>query len=154
MTLHFSYGWNMSRALMHVHAPGARAVGAAQLPGHRFVITCDGYASVVPAPAQIVHGVLWRLTPRDVVMIDAWENIESGLYRQAILPVRHAGRRTLALVYLARPSGEGRPKQGYMELVIAAAQDWGFPAPYVRSLQRWTPAASRGPRRLDFGDIR
>ena len=154
MTLHFCYGWNMSLALMRVHAPGARALGAAQLPGYRFVITGDGYASVVPAPAQTVHGVLWRLTPRDVVMIDAWENIESGLYCQAILPVRHAGRRKLALVYLARPGGEGRPKQGYMELVIAAARDWDFPAPYVRSLEKWTPASSRGPRRLDFGDIR
>ena len=64
-TLHFAYGANMSRAVMKKYAPGARALGVAELAGHRFVITADGYASVEPARAQSVHGVLWRITPRE-----------------------------------------------------------------------------------------
>jgi hypothetical protein len=140
MTLHFSYGSNMSRAIMRRHAPDARPIGVAELSGYRFVITVDGYASVVPARAHAVHGVLWRLTPRDVVTLNAWENVAGGLYRGATLAVDHAGGRARALVYLARRAAVGRPKLGYMELVIAAACEWNFPPAYIRSLRCWRPA--------------
>ena len=40
-----------------------------------------------------------------------------------------------ALVYFARPGGEGRPKPGYIELVIAAAREWDLPDAYIRALE-------------------
>jgi hypothetical protein len=148
--LHFAYGSNMSRLVMRRHAPGARPLGAAQLAGYRFVITADGYASVVRAPAQVVHGVAWRLTARDRVTLDAWENAAAGLYRCESLPVRVQGRRARALVYVARHGGEGRAKPGYVELVTAAAREWDLPAGYVRALELWLPPrpAGAGPRKL------
>ena len=82
MTLHFAYGANMSRAVMRRHAPTREARGAADpARGHRFVITADGYASVGAGAGESVHGVLWRITPRDRVPLDAWENVAGGLYR-------------------------------------------------------------------------
>jgi len=135
MSFHFAYGANMSRAVMCRHAAEAVALGIAELADHRFTITGDGYASIVPARAHNVYGVLWRITPRDRVTLDAWENVEAGLYRAATLPVRHGGTRKPALVYLARPGAEGGPKPGYIELVIEAARQWGFPEPYLRSLE-------------------
>lgn len=136
MTFHFSYGANMSRAVMRRHAPGARPIGAAVLPDHRFVITADGYASVEPAKAGSVHGVLWRITPRDRVTLDAWENVDGGLYRGEMLSIRGPSGRSPALVYFARPGREGRPRPGYMELVVQAALEWGLPPDYVADLQR------------------
>jgi gamma-glutamylcyclotransferase (GGCT)/AIG2-like uncharacterized protein YtfP len=144
VTLHFAYGSNMSRRLMRRHAPAAQPVGVARLAGHRFVITADGYASVEPSAAHTVHGVVWRLTPRDRVSLDAWENVSAGLYRAEMLPVQLEGRRTLALVYLARPKGEGRPKPGYMELVMAAVREWDLPEDYFDALQDWLPARPQG----------
>jgi hypothetical protein len=129
---------------MRRHAPTARAVGAARLGDHCFVITADGYASVAPAPAQAVHGVLWRLTPRDRVTLDAWENVAAGLYRCETVLVQVYGRRMPALVYIARPKGGGRVKPGYMELVIAAAREWDLPSPYIKRLERLLP-----PQRLE-----
>jgi AIG2-like family len=151
--LHFAYGANMHRDIMRRHAPAATPIGAAALVNHRFVITADGYASVVPARTHIVHGVLWRITPRDRVMLDAWENVAGKLYRAAMLPVRQAGEVRPALVYIARPSRTGRPKASYMELVIAAAGAWQLPDDYIFSLQQWLPRrpAGAGPRKL--GDI-
>jgi hypothetical protein len=154
MTLHFAYGANMSRAVMRRYAPGARALGVAELADYRFVITADGYASVKPARAATVHGVLWRITPRDRVLLDAWENIQAGLYRAEMLPVRCAGRRVSALVYVARPGGEGRPKPGYMEFVIAAAREWEMPADTLDSLQRWSVARPLGPDARKIGEFR
>jgi AIG2 family protein len=142
--LHFAYGANMHRAVMRRHAPNAEPTGAASLADYRFVITADGYASVEPARTHTVHGVLWRLTPRDRVSLDTWENIAGGLYRAKTLSVLTAGRRVPVLIYLARPRGPGRPKAGYMELVLEAARAWNLPSDYVASLQRWLPAQPLG----------
>ena len=151
--LHFAYGANMHRAIMRRHAPAAEPIGAAALAGHRFIITADGYASVAPALAQTVHGVLWRITPRDRVTLDAWENVAGKLYRVEILSVRHAGRLRPALVYIARPCRTGLPKADYMELVVAAARTWQLPADYIASLQHWLPRRPPGAGYRKLGDI-
>jgi AIG2-like family len=153
-TPHFAYGANMSRAVMKKYAPGAHALGVAELADHRFVITADGYASVEPRRVETVHGVLWRITPRDRVMLDAWENVGGGLYRCETLAVRGPGGRTPALVYCARPGAEGRPKPGYIELVVAAAREWDLPESYVRSLQAWASVRPLGPDARKIGEFR
>lgn len=152
MMLYFAYGSNMHRALMCRHAPAAQPLGVAELAGHAFIITADGYASVGPRPGHTVYGVLWRITPRDRTTLDGWENIAAGLYRAATLPVRHAGRKRLALIYIARHRRIGQPKPGYMELVIAAAQAWMLPHAYIASLQQWLPSHPRGAAQRQSGD--
>jgi hypothetical protein len=151
---HFAYGANMHRDIMRRHAPAATPVGAAVLADHRFVITADGYASVVPARTHIVHGVLWRITPRDRVMLDAWENVAGKLYRAEVLSVRHAEGVQPALVYIARGSRTGKPKASYMELVIAAAGTWQLPDDYISlSLRPWLPQRPAGAGSRKLGDI-
>lgn len=140
MTLHFAYGSNMSRIMMRRHAPEARPLGVTVLQGFRFLITVDGYASVERATMQTVHGVLWRITPRDRVTLDAWENIGAGLYHAETLPIRHDGKQMSALIYIGRTHREGRPKPGYMKAVIEAAREWELPPAYIRSLEAWSPA--------------
>jgi hypothetical protein len=146
--LHFAYGSNMSHAVMRKRAPLAKPVGTATLTHYRFLITADGYASVAPRRGEKVYGALWRLTPRDLVTLAAWENIAGGLYRPRMLPVRHAGRQSKALVYLARPCPPGRAKIGYMELVIAAALEWRLPQLYIDALRGWLPERATGARPL------
>jgi hypothetical protein len=153
-TLHFAYGANMSRAVMRKYAPSARPLGVATLADHRFIITSDGYASVEPARAQTVHGVLWRTTPRDRVMLDAWENVSAGLYRCEVLAVRRKRCLAPSLVYFGRPSAEGRPKRGYMELVLAAAREWELPEAYVRSLEGFIPTRPVGLDVRKIGEFR
>jgi hypothetical protein len=102
MILHFAYGSNMSRAVMRKHARFAKPLGVATLANHRFLITADGYASVAPRRDEEIYGVLWRLTPRDLVTLAAWENTAGGLYRTKMLPVSQAGRQHLALIGRAR----------------------------------------------------
>jgi hypothetical protein len=153
MTLHFAYGSNMSRALMQARCPAAHALGTATLAGWRFVVTPDGVGSIARRPDALVWGVLWRLTPRDLAAINAYESLDSGLYLRRLLPVRHGDRRRAALVYIARRAGEGVPRPGYIGLVVEAARDWGLPEAYVRSLRRWSPSAWRGARARDTGEI-
>jgi cation transport regulator ChaC len=153
MMLYFAYGSNMNRALMRRHCPGATELGTAALFGCRFVITTDGYASIVPRSGGRVHGVLWRLTVRDLAALNSYECIESGLYSKLTLPVRKAGRRVAATVYVARSRNAGRPKPGYLDVILDAAREWSLPAPYVRSLQRWSRTRWRGARAAESGEL-
>ena len=151
--LHFAYGSNMSRMLMAGRCPTAVALGTAKLAGWRFIIMGDGYASVVPSPGSEVHGVLWRLKPRDLAALNAYENINTGLYRRRMLAVTYDGGRAPALTYLARDRSAGRPKPGYQDIVVAAAREWELPEAYVRALERWASPALSGARPTETGEL-
>src|SRR5262245_45829641 len=153
MTLHFAYGSNMSRALMGARCPRAEAIGTATLPGWRFVINPEGFGSIAPQLGARVHGVLWRLSARDLSAINAYESIGSGLYIRRRLPVRCGEAQAMALVYIARRQGEGTPRPGYIHLVVEAACEWQLPEAYVRSLARWAPSRWRGARAKDTGEV-
>jgi hypothetical protein len=154
MMLHFAYGSNMSRAQMGARCPGARALGTATLKHWRFVIGVEGHGSIARWPGAIVHGVLWRVGARDLAAINAYENLDAGLYLRRIVPVRYGASLLPALVYILRRHGEGTPRPGYVHLVVEAARDWGLPEHYVDALQRWSPSGWRGTRPRDTGEIR
>ena len=153
VTLHFAYGSNMSRALMGARCPGAVALGVASLAGWRFVINPDGVGSIAPYPGTLLRGVLWRVTLRDLVALNAYESVDTELYLRRILPVRLGARRVPALVYIARRRGEGRPRPGYISTVVEAAREWRLPQPYIDTLRRWSPSGWQGARAKDTGEV-
>ena len=141
--LHFAYASNMHQGLMRNRCPDARLIGGAVLRDHRLLITRDGYASVVPSRGAAVHGLVWRLSPRDLAALNAYENIDAGLFRAVHLAVRTDRCAVRALVYVGRSGVPGRPRAGYMEIVAAAARAAGLPADYVARLERLSVAPSR-----------
>jgi cation transport regulator ChaC len=151
MTLYFAYGSNMNRPAMKRRCPGARAVGLAILEGYRFFVGLEGWGSVAPSAGEVVHGVLWRLTPRDIAALHAYELLHQGLYDVRHLPVRTEGRHVRAMVYLLRRRAAGRPRPGYVEMIAAAARGWKLPEPYIRSVERWSSSRWTGARVIGFG---
>src|SRR5438046_10679236 len=93
MTFHFAYGSNMSRALLGARCPGAVALGVATLSGWRFVINPDGVGSIAPHPGALLRGVLWRVTLRDLVALNAYEGGDTELYLRRVRPGRLGARR-------------------------------------------------------------
>lgn len=140
--LYFAYGSNMSRGPMRTRCPTAKELGRAILRGYRFVIMANGFASVVPAPGAAVHGIVWRIGPRDLAALDAYEDIAGGLYRKATLPLLKDAATVNALVYLGNEKRQGRPRAAYMALVIEAARDGGLPEDYIAGLHRWLPGGT------------
>jgi hypothetical protein len=153
MTLYFAYGANMRRVAMRRRCPGARALGPAALEGYRFFVGIDGWGSVKPARGDSVYGVLWRLTPRDVAALHAYEHLHRGLYDVRYLPVRAGTRRRTAMVYLLHRRSPGRPRPGYAEMIATAARDWELPEPYIRTVERWSTSRWTGARVIDVGEI-
>jgi cation transport regulator ChaC len=152
MILYFAYGSNMNRPAMMRRCPGARAIGPATLEGYRFFVGLAGWGSVAPSAGEVVHGVLWRLTPRDIAALHAYELLHQGLYDVRLLPVRTEGRRVRAMIYLLRRRAFGRARPGYVEMITAAARGWKLPEPYIRSVERWSASRWTGARIIDAGD--
>jgi cation transport regulator ChaC len=144
MTAYFAYGSNMHRPAMQRRCPRARALGPARLDGYRFFVGLDGWGSVVPSPGHTVHGVLWRLTPRDIAALHAYELLHRGLYIVRYLPLRHGTRRVRAMTYILRRPVPGIPRPGYVEMIAAAARGWKLPEPYIRSVERWSASRWTG----------
>ena len=151
MTLYFAYGANMERDAMAVRCRGGVAAGVAALRGWRYVIA-NGYGTLVRAPGATVHGVLWRLTPRDLAALNLFEALDSGLYRRMLVTVEIERRRARVLAYVGRRGGRPRPMPGYQERVIAAAEAWQLPARYVGALRRLSPGYC-GARPAETGEL-
>jgi len=145
MKSYVAYGSNMHPEQMARRCAGAVLDGAALLPGHRFIVTREGYGSVVPDPAGTVHGVLWQLAEADERALDEYEGVPERLYAKEVKLVPTPARATPveALIYVARERAPGTPQPGYMETVVEAARRHGFPAAYLGELTRWLPP--RGP---------
>ncbi len=136
MPLYFAYGANMDRDAMSLRCPRSRPLGRARLVRHRFVITRDGYASVLRDPRGMVHGIVWDLALSDVKALDKFEEVDRGLYvkiNQSV--ITEAGPRR-ALVYVGASAETGTPRPGYLEDVIASAETWSMPALYVQEMKR------------------
>ncbi len=153
MTLYFAYGSNMHRAAMQRRCPGARAVGSARLDGYAFFIGIDGWGSVKPTAGGSVHGVLWRLTPRDIAALHTYELVHARPYDVRYLPVRSGAQFVPAMIYLLRRCATGRPKSGYVEMIAAAARAWKLPEDYVRSVERWRTSRFTDARVPDAGEL-
>ena len=153
MTLYFAYGSNMSLAAMRRRCPGAAVVGTASLNGYRFFVGVDGWGSVASSPGDDVHGVLWRLTPRDIAALHAYELLHQGLYDVRYLPVRSGRHLVRAMIYRLRRRVTGKPRPGYVEMVAAAARSWKLPEPYIRSIERWSVSRWTGARVIDAGEL-
>jgi gamma-glutamylcyclotransferase (GGCT)/AIG2-like uncharacterized protein YtfP len=139
--LYFAYGSNMDSDQMAQRCPRAAAAGLGTLPNHRFLINRHGVATVVPGLGMQVQGRLWWLDPEDEESLDHYEGVARGLYRKVLFNVDlPRGSPARALVYVAADQKAGTPREGYLELVIAAARSVELPLEYIAELEAW-----RGP---------
>ena len=145
MPLCFAYGSNMDCAAMAVRCPGSTPLGTARLARHRFIVTVEGYASVVRDPRRTVWGLLWDIPFADMPALDRYESVASGLYVKINQPVIASGGARRALVYVGRSQAPGQPRAGYLEGVLAAARDAGLPEDYLREIAALSPQSASRP---------
>jgi len=139
MPLFFAYGSNMDNDAMARRCPVSRTIGRARLMGFRFIVSTDGYATVIRDPSASVWGIVWDLALADVPPLDRYEGLSTGLYSKIVQSVltEQGARRTL--VYIGRSTRPGVPKPGYAERMVEAATTAGLPADYLRELRAWVP---------------
>jgi hypothetical protein len=137
-TLYFAYGSNMNEAQLKKRCPSSHLLCRATLPGHRFVITSRGYASVRKSPTDTAHGLLIALTEPDERELDRCEHVSEGMYRRATMDVvTEFGYAVPALIYIDDIEGEGPPAAGYLERILDGAQRHALAPDAIAEIEAW-----------------
>jgi len=123
---------------MSQRCPAAVLVGPARLLGYRFIINTRGVATVVTEPSGEVYGILWSISEADERSLDKYEGVESGTYLKSTVRIETATEKSAwALTYIASDSTPGCPRDGYVDKLVAAAEQHGLPDKYVEELGSW-----------------
>jgi len=133
--LYFAYGSNMDAAQMACRCPEAVFLSTARLPRYRFLINARGVATIVRDPKSDVYGVIWSITPDDERNLDRCEGVAKGLYCKHEIEVESTEGYCSALTYIATNNDPGRPREGYLEKVVAAAIKNRLPNKYIEYLR-------------------
>ena len=125
MSLLFAYASNLNRDRMADRCPMAEPLGTATLADHRLVFRHG--ADVEPHAGSTTLGVVWRLTPEDLVALDHYEGFPS-LYRKDFRVVQLAGGDTVECqIYRMNREGYAPPPADYLAIIRDGYQDFGLP---------------------------
>jgi gamma-glutamylcyclotransferase (GGCT)/AIG2-like uncharacterized protein YtfP len=139
---YFAYGSNMVASQMATRCPNASILGLACLQGYRFRINSRRVGTVIPDQTHQVYGLLWDISPQDLLALDRYEDVKAGLYEKTNVVVEPlSGRQVEALIYLATDQSIGLPRPRYMKDVVAAAKQWKLPQAYIQELALWLSRA-------------
>jgi hypothetical protein len=123
---------------MRARCPDAHARFRARLLDHRLDFTHyskrwqGGTADVVPAPGEVVYGLVYEMGPEDFARLDPFE---SGYERVFLRVLDDAGVAHAVESYTVRERGSHAPNTRYVAQILAAAERLGFPGAYVAALR-------------------
>lgn len=124
--------------------PGAEPVMRAELANHRIEFRRysndlrGGLSTIMPAPGEMVPGVLFRVPRTEIEALDLLEDVDKGLYRREshlVLGADGAWHRA-ELYRVARPRGPFAPSPRYVGWMIEGAVEHGLDTKYVEGLKR------------------
>jgi len=135
--LYFAYASNMHRAQMQRWCPASRFLTPAALAGFRFVYdgfsaTWDGaVANIVKSDTETVWGVLYEVTERDRLTLDAFEGYPRDYEHRDVEVRDRNGNLYRAMTYFRTGRPLGPPHPDYERIVIDGAKESGLPDDYI-----------------------
>jgi gamma-glutamylcyclotransferase (GGCT)/AIG2-like uncharacterized protein YtfP len=137
--LSFTYGSNMAGDYLRQYCPGAVAVMAARMPNMwiEFRRYSDdlkgGISTIMPAPGEMLHGVLYTIPTPEIEALDLLEDVDKGLYARESHLVLGADAAWYKgdLYRIVKPEGPFAPSAQYLDYMTAGAAEHGLPADYV-----------------------
>lgn len=134
---YFAYGSNMLPEQMLDRCAGAVPLGLASISDHAFLINQRGVATIVPSIDEVVFGVLWSVSVDHLAALDGFEGVAKGNYvreRRVLNPPVE----TDAWTYIACHEEPSRPREGYLERVLAGGEHFGLDPSYLDSIRVWS----------------
>lgn len=143
---YFAYGANMHDSAF-TGRRGMCPLGwrSGRVRGYRLRFNLEGRprgkaapANLFPDPHAEVWGVLYKLTRRDLLRLDATEGVPGRRYRPLWVDAEDAGGNSLrAVTYIAQGNDvDGRPSLRYLTLLRDGARAHGLPEHYLRFLDQ------------------
>ena len=121
--LYFAYGSNLNLKQMLARCPTAVLVRPFVINDWRLVFR--DVADIEPAPGSVVHGALYKVTPKDVKALDRYEGVKAGLYRQVSFRIR--GTDEAGFFYRMNDDYIFPPSRGYYDTIDEGYLDWKLP---------------------------
>ena len=140
---YFAYGSNLSHGQMRLRCPAAVPVGPARLIGYRLVFASKSdrwggaVADVRPEDEWYVQGGLYRMTGKDLKLLDKFEGYPDFYIREEKRILLPSGEFEIALMYrMADAHVIGRPSRAYLETIIRGFNDFSMvPTPEVSAAE-------------------
>jgi gamma-glutamylcyclotransferase (GGCT)/AIG2-like uncharacterized protein YtfP len=138
---YFAYGSNMNWQQMQRRCPSSKFVCVARLADYQFGISRHsrlrncGTANVCPALGGEVWGIVYEVSPDDLVVLDTFED---GYRRQlvAVVALGDGANPLEALVYIAdAETNVPLANAEYKRLILEGAKHWKLPANYRLALE-------------------
>jgi len=92
-------------------------------------------ATIVPDPGHQVFVAVYDVTDHDMVELDKWEAVDTGLYTKLKVRVNTLAGDTVAWVYVLNAYEGGLPSASYLGLLANAAEAADAPVDYVAELR-------------------
>ena len=136
---YIAYGSNMSTAYIRDYCPSAKFIQRIFIPNfhlefRRFSTDLQGgICSIIEAPGELIHGVLYDIDPAEIEALDILENVPEGIYkRETFLVLGEDGNWHQGDLYrVANPSGPYTPAKQYLDWLIAGAKEHQIDAEYT-----------------------
>lgn len=141
---YFAYGSNMHHSAFRERRrmqPAEWRIGCVK--GYRLRFNLDGYPRGKTAPANIcvdpgceMWGVLYRITRRDLLRLDATEGVPGRRYRHVLVDAEDPdGNIVTAVAYMAHGNEvDGTPSLRYISLLRDGARVHGLPDKWLQYL--------------------
>ena len=126
MLLYFAYGSNLHKEQMKRRCSDSISVSRATLPDYELVFR--GVADVVPAGGEKVVGALYKISVKDLVVLDRYEGFPN-LYIKEIVTVETEVGPVEAFIYVMNPHKNRwvmSPNYYYARSIEEGYQHWGL----------------------------
>ena len=125
----------MDEVQMRERCPESRLVGPALLENYRVAFTIFsprrkcGCADVIPSPGQVVPGLLYEVSERDIENLDRYENVANDIYRRIEVQVitHHTVVAQCQIYEVVHKTEALLPSKEYLGIMRDAANKFSFP---------------------------
>jgi hypothetical protein len=131
---YLAFGSNMDPVQMTARCPSARYVRSVVVPEHAIKFAgwstrwYGAVATFEPKRGATLPGVLWTLTPEDVLMLDGYEGVPMVYDRAFVRTLDDDARERNALTYrMVNETTVAPPSFRYVEQIARAYLREGFP---------------------------
>lgn len=125
---------------MFVRCPESSYLTSGSLSDYSWFINTRGYASIRQNLNDFVLGEIFKLSDKDIELLDIYESVAEGMYEKFIMSVSTLNGDIDCLVYVATDNENGQPQAEYIERINHGIKSANLPSAYVqKSIRPFIP---------------
>ena len=141
---YFGYGSNLNLEYLKEHCPSAKFVMKAYLPNYEVQFRFwskrrnGGISTIISNPGELVHGIIYDVSPKDIEVLDIRESVPQGLYKRETFKVLgEDGKWHDADLYrVTEPEGPYIPSKDYVKLMLSGSKRHNIDPLYINKIKK------------------